>query len=223
MDHQLALSTQAVERYTLGELTSPQREEFEEHFFDCPECAAALREFESFAINTRAVFTEEEAEAKAPAPVPVAYVQPGWGQRFGNWLGVRTLVPASAIALGILAFVSLRAPQTVSGATFSWTMAPDVRDEVERETITPNTDWLAPTIDLLPGANHPNRWAVYHWEVRTAADDRVVASGDGHDGGEKLALKIDASKFDSGKAYRLVVQGEPGTSPESASFVIDRK
>ena len=33
----------AVEKYLLGELTTPQRDEFEEHFFDCRECAADLR------------------------------------------------------------------------------------------------------------------------------------------------------------------------------------
>ncbi len=38
MDHQEALSMQAVERYTLGELISPQREDFEEHFAIAQTC-----------------------------------------------------------------------------------------------------------------------------------------------------------------------------------------
>jgi hypothetical protein len=33
----------AVDKYLLGELSTAQRDEFEEHFFGCPECAAELR------------------------------------------------------------------------------------------------------------------------------------------------------------------------------------
>lgn len=43
MDHQAATRIRAVERYLLNEMTSRERSEFEEHFFDCPECAADLR------------------------------------------------------------------------------------------------------------------------------------------------------------------------------------
>ena len=43
MEHQEAIRLGAVEKYLLGELPTPQRDEFEEHFFDCRECAAELR------------------------------------------------------------------------------------------------------------------------------------------------------------------------------------
>ena len=42
-DHQRAVSLHAVESFLLDELPSPLREEFEEHYFDCPECSEALR------------------------------------------------------------------------------------------------------------------------------------------------------------------------------------
>ena len=208
MDHQLALNTQAVERYTLGELASPEREEFEEHFFSCPDCAAALREYESFAANARAVFLEDEAAAAKPATAPLEPARPGWWQRLREGFGVRTLVPAGAAAARVLAFVLLRAAPDPAGPTYAWTLAPDVRDEVAHETITRNTVWISPSIDLLVAADQPSRWVTYHWAIQRSVDGKIVAEADGHDGAGQLTLKIAASKFDSGKQYRLTVQGD---------------
>jgi hypothetical protein len=38
MSHDQAVSSQAAERYVLGELTSSERDAFESHFFDCAVC-----------------------------------------------------------------------------------------------------------------------------------------------------------------------------------------
>lgn len=43
MDHQEALQLGAVERYLLNDLPEPLRAQFEEHFFNCQDCAADLR------------------------------------------------------------------------------------------------------------------------------------------------------------------------------------
>jgi hypothetical protein len=42
MDHQQATQLMAVEKYLLLELTPEVRDQFEEHFFDCQECATDL-------------------------------------------------------------------------------------------------------------------------------------------------------------------------------------
>ena len=59
MTHADAASTQAVERYLLGELSSQQRDEFEAHLFDCPECAEDLRAAAIFLDNSRAVLRDD--------------------------------------------------------------------------------------------------------------------------------------------------------------------
>jgi len=59
MDHQEAAKMQAVERYLLGELPADQREAFEEHFFECPECGEDLITAAIFVANARAVLKEE--------------------------------------------------------------------------------------------------------------------------------------------------------------------
>lgn len=43
MEHAEATETMAAERYLLGEMTPEDRDAFEEHFFDCAECAREVR------------------------------------------------------------------------------------------------------------------------------------------------------------------------------------
>ena len=211
MDHQTALNTKAVERYTLDELTSPEREEFEDHFVSCPECATALREYEIFAANARAVFQEDLARESQPAAVPI---KRNW---WGKWFGIPVLVPACAAFA--LAFVLLRNPGA-AGGTSEWTLAADERNTVSVHAISNSTEWLAPSIDLLPGAT-ANRWAKFHWEVQDP-NGRIVAQADEHDGKDQLTLRLPASKFEPGKKYKLIVQGDPASRPITGSFIITR-
>lgn len=66
MDHETAIRQNAAERYFLGELTGADRDQFEEHFFMCPDCAESVQDLTTFAANARAVLREPVA-----APVPV--------------------------------------------------------------------------------------------------------------------------------------------------------
>ena len=74
MDHQTAVKIQAAERYVLEEFPPEERAEFEEHFFDCPECAEEVRSASVFAANAKAVLREERerqwARLSQPADRP---------------------------------------------------------------------------------------------------------------------------------------------------------
>lgn len=48
MDHNQSATLMAVEKYLLDELTPEVREEFEQHYFDCQECAIDLRATAAF-------------------------------------------------------------------------------------------------------------------------------------------------------------------------------
>ncbi len=63
MDHETAIRLKAAEGYFLGELTSDDRDAFEEHYFMCPECAGDVRALQVFAANARAVFRERSVPA----------------------------------------------------------------------------------------------------------------------------------------------------------------
>ena len=56
MDHQQAEQLTAVEKYLLDELAPEERDEFEEHFFDCQECATDLRATAGFMAAAKKEF-----------------------------------------------------------------------------------------------------------------------------------------------------------------------
>jgi hypothetical protein len=72
MDHFQAVQSNANERYLLGEMTVEERESYEEHFFDCAECAAQLKAGAMFIENARSVMRDQshagfkETAAKDP-------------------------------------------------------------------------------------------------------------------------------------------------------------
>jgi len=53
MNHDDATKSLAAERYILGELNQSERDDFEEHFFDCVLCAEEVRETAKFAAGVR--------------------------------------------------------------------------------------------------------------------------------------------------------------------------
>jgi len=83
MDHSEALEQMAAERYLLGELPPDLRDAFEEHFFDCPECAMEVR--------AGAVFVDE-AKVQLPeltaAPEPTASRGSGLPERKRSWFSL---------------------------------------------------------------------------------------------------------------------------------------
>lgn len=67
MDHSTAIEMQAAERYWQGGLSEAQREQFEEHFFGCAECAEEVRWEKLFMEQARA---ELDKASDAPTPEP---------------------------------------------------------------------------------------------------------------------------------------------------------
>jgi hypothetical protein len=53
MEHNGAVKTKAVERYLLGEMLQDERDEFEEHYFACKDCAQDVRAGARFRANAR--------------------------------------------------------------------------------------------------------------------------------------------------------------------------
>lgn len=86
MDHETAVKLMASERYLLRELSPDQRDEFEEHFFDCQECAEDVRAAAAFRANAKAVFQDELKPSNTggdAARQPAATVS-GWRRWFNT-------------------------------------------------------------------------------------------------------------------------------------------
>ena len=70
MDHQEAIQLMAVEKYLLNELPPELRDDFEEHYFDCPECATDLRATAAFLDAAKAELIANSASRRPPVAKP---------------------------------------------------------------------------------------------------------------------------------------------------------
>jgi hypothetical protein len=80
MDHNQAVQLQAAVKYVLGELSQVQREEYEEHYFDCAECAIDIKALATFTDTTREVLRRETESQQAKELVPAGGGWPSWLQ-----------------------------------------------------------------------------------------------------------------------------------------------
>ena len=74
MEHETAIKEYAAEKYLLREMTDAESEDFEEHFFDCRECAESVRDGAILADSVRAMRPTAAAVARPRfAPAAVAW------------------------------------------------------------------------------------------------------------------------------------------------------
>lgn len=113
MDHSESIRLMAAEKYLLGELTPELREQFEEHFFDCQECALDVRAGAALVAHSKVVLSESVAVSPVSVRVPVG-AKLGWFA----WLRPAWIVPVLAALLVVLGYQNLVTyPQLKQAAT----------------------------------------------------------------------------------------------------------
>lgn len=80
MTHSEAVQLKAAEKYALRELPDDLREQFEEHYFDCTECASDLQALATFLTASRMVFDEEAASGARAREPEAARARLRWWQ-----------------------------------------------------------------------------------------------------------------------------------------------
>lgn len=106
MEHQQAIQLKAAERYVLGELPSDLREQYEEHFFGCVECAEELTLAAAFVENSRAAMGSEPVKPAVRLPANVPAQRPAVGGWWGVILRPSFAVPVFAALLLLVAYQS---------------------------------------------------------------------------------------------------------------------
>ena len=112
MDHEVASTTHAVERYLLGEMPSPERDAFEEHYFACTECAEGVRSGSVMVRDIKHVLRDLRPAPKTSSP--------GWL----SWLTPQFVAPAfAALSLAVVVgyqntviMPDLKAPRSMGAA-----------------------------------------------------------------------------------------------------------
>jgi hypothetical protein len=168
MTHQQAVNTLASERYLLDEMTEPEREVFEEHYFSCAECAEEVRTGAIMCDGTRAGLLEAPLEANDARVVPF---RPRTWYRSAAipWAVAATL----AIVAGYQALVmvpalrSLNQPQALAPVT----LRPASRGQEPRFSVGHG----APAITLAVDASSAVPGSALSYELRTSEGGLAAA------------------------------------------------
>jgi Putative zinc-finger len=144
MEHSEAIRRKAAEQYLLGELTGELREQYEEHFFSCQECAEEVKVGVAFIGGAKQVLGREK-----PSQLPGMLSPPGGRGWLATVFRPAFAVQAMAILLAIVFYQNamliprmktsispLGAPQTLTslsllqensrgGAAFAATVSPN--------------------------------------------------------------------------------------------------
>ena len=102
MEHTEAVRQMAAEKYLLNELTPEVREQFEEHFFGCQECALEVRAGSAFLAQSK-VLLSQESVPHIQIKTIATEAKPGWFA----WLKPAFTVPVMALLLIAVGYQSL--------------------------------------------------------------------------------------------------------------------
>src|ERR1700730_2578968 len=98
MDHDEAVRTNVTERYLLNELDPELRDQFEEHLFDCQDCALDVRAAAMF-VEQRKAMLAERPEVHVRVPVAISR-----SSAWLAWLRPALAVPVLAILLTVVGY-----------------------------------------------------------------------------------------------------------------------
>jgi len=102
MDHAVVVRQKMTERYLLDELDPTVKDEFEEHFFGCAECAEDVRAASLFIERSKTVLAAPAESVAAPMPAGVRAPR-GWFA----WLRPAIAAPALAALLLVVGYQNL--------------------------------------------------------------------------------------------------------------------
>jgi hypothetical protein len=216
----------AAERYLLNELTPDAREAFEEHLFDCPECALDLRAGVAFVDEAKVQLPKLAPNAPAPLPAsvrPVKFKREGWF----SWLQPSFAVPVFATMLLLIGYQNLivlpglheaaSQPQLLAWAPLHGSMrgAP--------QTITADRQHGVALPVELPQQPSPGAYTSYSFGLidpqgKTAWTGFVAAPSDDSGEGQRLSIAIPGAMLRNG-TYTLTVSG---VTPRGEHTVIDQ-
>jgi hypothetical protein len=214
MDHNDAVRLQAAEKYVLGEFPPNLRDEYEEHFFECAECAVDVKAVATFADVSREVLLAAPARLaeKSAAPAQGAWL---------SWLRPVIAVPAFAALLLILGYQSfVIIPKAKDAATsgasqilFSSHALRGVNtagEDGRTVSIRPDEAFFL-NFDFVPTRSFDSYVAQVEDEEGRVLLRSKVAGGNAN---QEAHLPIPAGMLHPGK-YVLAFYGDPGARGES--------
>lgn len=225
MDHSEAIKIKAAEQYLLGELTGEEREQYEEHFFTCQECAMDVTAGAAFLDNAKEALRAEKEFTPSKRP------------HMHRWFDL-FLRPAFAVpALAMLALVvTYQSTIVIPHLKTSLTQATAPQAIPSFSLLAENSRGGNPVIIHAP-RNKPfsiyldippdKRFLSYNCELQTESGVTEFALRvPAEEAKDTVQLLIPASRLQSGR-HILVIRGsgatqESGTAePEIARYTFN--
>jgi hypothetical protein len=214
MDHSEAVRLKAVERYILGEFSPEEREKFEEHYFDCPECASDIKALARIRTASRLIL---EGDAAAEVSSRERRADRGWFA----WLRPAVAVPAIAALAAVVVFeTAVTIPNLKrQAATGQIAQVYGSSYRVQGSTRSGNTSkvLVAPNeafgldFDFTPSASFER----YKGSLLGPSGKSILTFGlIGQQANKELHLVVPAGLVNTGN-YELVLAGENGTADSS--------
>jgi hypothetical protein len=216
MKHHEAVQQAAVEKYLLNEMSTPERDEFEEHYFGCQECAVDLRTTAAFLDEVHQEFEREAAGRSQPKFVPV-------GKR--SWTAFlwrpAFVAPAFALLLVIIVYQNFPSSPRDAGETARMGL-PEILPTLSLigagsrggpiPVLTASKGQPALVLFDIPAAEQYSRYDCALMAPGGAALWRVsIAPQQARD---TVSIRIPAEHWERGN-YTLLVQGFTVAAPES--------
>lgn len=208
MEHQEAIQLKAVERYLLGELSGDLRDQFEDHFFGCPECALDVEAGAIFVDSAKEVLGAPDAVAHVSRPATP--MRPGW---FGYLLRPAFAGPALAVLLLFTAYQSgvviphlktelsqVNAPQVLAWYSL---IAQNSRGGAPLTISVPSNQPIGIFLDIPPEKRFPAYTCTLESEAGSPEFSVPVPA---QQAAESLQLLIPSSQLRPGK-HVLVIRG----------------
>ena len=193
MDHKDAVRLQATERYLLNELDPDQLDQFEEHLFECQECALDVRSAAMLVEQSKAVLSQTPNAASVPVPTRVPK---GWLA----WLRPAYAAPAMAVMLAFIGYQNLM-------------VFPGMKQPASMQVFPSATINVATRTASSP-AVHPKRGEAFLLLVNVPAENRFnsyVADLYDPAGSIKWSIPIAAEAANDAIPVRVPGQTQPGT------------
>jgi hypothetical protein len=220
MDHSEAIRLMATERYLLGELSSDAREAFEEHFFECEECALDVR-------AGAALFDEAKLQmgALSGAP-PVAPAKPAAPRReWFSWWRPAIAVPVFAILLLVIGYQNFETIPALHSAARQPRLAPwamlhvGTRDGGPLPVLADHRSGAVLLIEVPDTAT----WSFFAFVLQDPQGKQVwtetIAASAMNNGQQALSLLIPGVGLQQG-SYALTISG---ITPQGGLTELDRR
>jgi Putative zinc-finger len=218
MTHHQAVETMAAERYLLDELSEIERYRFEEHFFECEECAEVMRLGHQLRVNAKHVFAgAAPEESVAPHTSHVAEKARGWWAQ-----PLRVAIPWAAAAVLALVLIypgrSALGPATGDlGQVFApTTLRPASRGAITNVTV-PETGAAALALDVNIGSpGDAITYTLSREQGEIVKSERVFVPASG----VPLIALVSADQVGEGGTFvvTLTPAADPSTPPAEYRF-----